>query len=560
MVPEYEPGGGGYCVMTHSLSSLWEDFQHLKNIWTNSNAGLPLVRYTGAQYKFYQSASTDYCVEIIRCYPMSDFKYTHADINPSRMLLKRNVIRVPSRKTVQRKKPYKLYKVKPPAQLMNKWYFQKDLCDIPLVMIMATAVSFTEPYGASKWESNNLTWTCLNPRLFHNQNFQNPSLTTGYQPKANTYLYVNGVDTTKPTKVSQLIYLGNTKEYTTGKAGNIQTNTNWGNIFHDQYLSGHEHTIYSSTYSPISLSSDTGDISSKLTELAEPLLVKVRYNPIKDTGSANMLYLSSNYAGQYWEPPQNPNIIYEGFPLYDLIFGYIDWQEKVHEVQKITENQIVTIRSDFFNEKFTAYIPLDQYFIHGYSPYRFEEEKQPKITAYDMNHWYPCVRFQTESLNALGLTSPGAVKSPYNNYLQAFFSYKYFFKWGGCPKTLEKPYDPCSQPKWNLPSNLYEGIQIQNPGTNPETELQSFDWRRDFVKQKSIDRIKAYTQPDETLQIFTDSKCNPPILRQTSETTSESEEEKEDKTSIQEQIHRLRHQQQRLKRRILNRLKLQNLE
>nr|UGV38573.1 MAG: ORF1 [TTV-like mini virus]UGV38627.1 MAG: ORF1 [TTV-like mini virus] len=560
MVPEYEPGGGGYCVMIHSLSSLWEDFQHLKNVWTASNAGLPLVRYLGAQYKFYQSATTDYCVQIIRCYPMSDFKYTHADINPSRMLLKKNVIRVPSRKTVQRKRPYKTVRVRPPAQLTNKWYFQKDICDTPLVMILATAVSFTEPYGASNWESNNLTWTCLNPKLFHFQNFQNPSVTTGYQPKPNTFLYVNGQSDTQPTQFSQLIYLGNSKEYTTGKQGDATNNANWGNIFHDQYLSGSEHTIYSSIYAPGTLKTDWDSKKSSLTKLAEPPLIKVRYNPMKDTGDSNSLYLCSNYAGQYWDPPENPNIIYSGFPLYDLIFGYLDWQEKVHEVQKILENQVCVFKSDFFNEKFTAYIPLDKYFIHGYSPYRFDDDRQPKITAFDHSHWYPCVRFQTESLNALGQTSPGAVKTLYHNYIQAFFRYKYYVKWGGCPKTLEKPYDPCSQPKWNLPSNLYEGIQIQNPGTAPETELQSFDWRRDYVKQKSIERIKKYTPTDEILQIVTDSKCNAPVLRQASETSSSSEEEEKDQTPLQDQIHRLRKQQQHLKRRILNRLKIQNLK
>ncbi len=98
-VPEEEPGGGCYAVLTHSLGSLWEDFEHLRNIWTVSNAGLPLTRYLGCNLYFYQSEYTDYAVEIFSCLPMKDYKYTHADIAPNRMLLKKNTIKVPSRNT-----------------------------------------------------------------------------------------------------------------------------------------------------------------------------------------------------------------------------------------------------------------------------------------------------------------------------------------------------------------------------------------------------------------------------------------------------------------------------
>lgn len=88
-VPFEEPGGGGYFVIAISLASLWEDFEHLRNVWTTSNAALPLVRYMGCTFHFYQSQYTDYAVEINNCFPMKDFKYTHADIAPNRMLLKK---------------------------------------------------------------------------------------------------------------------------------------------------------------------------------------------------------------------------------------------------------------------------------------------------------------------------------------------------------------------------------------------------------------------------------------------------------------------------------------
>ena len=112
---------------------------------------------------------------------------------------------------------------------------------------------------------------------------------------------------------------------------------------------------------------------------------------------------------------------------------------------------------------------------------------------------------------------------------------KYFFhfKWGGCPKTLEKPYDPCSQPDWTIPRNLYEGLQIENPGTSPETILQSFDWNRDYIKTKAIERIKKHTKTDDSLQIVSESKRSVPAMYFTEKTqTSDTETSEEKKQNI----------------------------
>ncbi len=85
--------------MIETLGSLWEDWEHLKNVWTSSNAALPLVRYIGTTVIFWQSPYTDYIVQVDNCWPLIDTKYKHADSAPNRMLLKRNVIKVPSLET-----------------------------------------------------------------------------------------------------------------------------------------------------------------------------------------------------------------------------------------------------------------------------------------------------------------------------------------------------------------------------------------------------------------------------------------------------------------------------
>lgn len=556
-VPIDEPGGGGYTVMIHSLSSLWEDFQHLDNIWTASNAGLPLVRYRGVNLYFFQSAYIDYAVEINNCLPMLDGKYTHADIAPNRMILKRHTIKIPSIETKRLRKPYKKVRVKPPPQMQDKWYFQKEICNIPLVMIMATAIDLRNPFGKSDWKSNNITLKCLNPDVFHRHDWGTKNPTQGYFPKPNLYLYAHYnplIHDGQTLDNKDAVYLGNTQEYTYGNKGSqdkvSENYSDWGNIFMPQYLNG-DRPVFSTQWPPSQWNLDTNK-NTKANLYTDPFILIFRYNPDKDTGDQNSLYMVPNYQGDYYEPPENRNILFTGFPLFDMIWGYIDWQEKVHEVQNILEHQLIVFRSPWLNEKKSAYIVLDEHILEGKGPYGVE------LSNFHKNHYYPKVQFQVETLNNICLSGPGCCRSPYNNYLQAKMKYVFKMKWGGCPRTLEKPYDPCSQPDWNIPRNFYGGLQIQNPRTNPQTEIQDFDWRRDYVKKSTIERIKKYTDTDETLQIFTEPRSSAAVLRETSpdrETTStDSSSDEEETKTLQKQISQLRKRQHKLKLLLRHRL------
>nr|UGV37166.1 MAG: ORF1 [TTV-like mini virus] len=552
-VPPGEPGGGGWTLMIETLSSLWEDWEHLKNIWTTSNAGLPLVRYMGVYLTFFQSEYTDYIVQVENCLPMIDTKYKHADSAPNRMLLKRNVIKVPSLQTRRKKKPFKKVFIPPPSQFTNKWYFQNEICRIPLVMITAVSCDFRYPFCASSCASNNLTLRCLNIKFFQFHNFDQYPPTVGYQPKPETYMYsTSGNPDSKPTE-NTLIYLGDTKTNTPGQAKNKDDHkktVNWGNPFWHHYIDG-SIKVWTGTNAPTAQAST---IINGLSEMTEPYFFTFRYNPERDKGDSNRIYLIENFKNTGWLPPQNKNLIMEGFPLYDICWGYVDWEEKLHDIQNIDQHYMFAIQTDQFNEPLQAYVPLDPFFITGHGPY------EAPITNYDNNHWHPKQRFQTKSINDICLTGPGCARSPFGNYVQAKFKYDFRLKWGGCPKTLEQPYDPCSQPNWTIPNNLQERLQVTNPESKPQTELYDFDWRRDYVSQKAIKRIQKYTEPDENLQIFTGSNLEPPILRQTQTSSSETEEtSEEEQVPIETQILKLKRQQRKLKHRIRQRLTLQNI-
>lgn len=90
--------------MALSLSSIYEDYQHLQNIFTSSNAGLPLVRYKGVRLTFYQHQYTDYVVEVDNCWPMLDTPLKHPNSQPARMLMSKKKIIMPSIETKPLKK------------------------------------------------------------------------------------------------------------------------------------------------------------------------------------------------------------------------------------------------------------------------------------------------------------------------------------------------------------------------------------------------------------------------------------------------------------------------
>nr|UGV34846.1 MAG: ORF1 [TTV-like mini virus] len=550
-VPINQPGGGGWGLLVFSLGSLYEDYDHLNNIWTTSNAGLPLVRYTGCQFKFYQTENTDYIVTYDTCWPMVDTPHTHADSSPFRMLVKRHKIVMPSKQTKNRKRPYKKVKIKPPHQMTNRWYFQKDICNTPLVMLTATAVQLTTPFANINELSNNITFYSLNTFIFQNPNFEHPPETTGYSHKIlNGFsMYLYATTTKKPANADSdtnafkewlktLIFLGNPRENKQGKPlGEIltqNTKSNWGNPFYHRYLEiGDEddvsYTIYTSQCTTINIinkiqgqNPDTVKATNFQT-ITGPIIYTLTYNPEKDTG-LNKIYLLKTWGPATLDEPEDQNLIFEGFPLPNLTWGWTDFVKKLNKINDLDRHSLLLIKTKNFNDNtLNVFMPIDLDFIQGHDPYQPDKENSYQTDNYNYNNWFPKVQFQDQTINEIATSQPA---SPHKNeYLQAFCNYKFYFKWGGCPKTLEKAYDPCLQSKWTTPDNIQGRLTIQNPNTAPETELYCWDWDKDYVKDSAIARIQEYTKTVEPFISITETKFQPKaIKKQEKDKTTEEEE------------------------------------
>nr|UGV37293.1 MAG: ORF1 [TTV-like mini virus] len=555
-VPEKQPGGGGWSIQILSLDSVFEDYQHLQCIWTKGNAGLPLVRYMGTKFTLYQSQETDYIFKWDNCWPMVDTIHTHADSAPFRMLQTKHKVVIPSLNTKKRRKPYKKVFVPPPAQMLNKWYFQKEICKTPLVMFTTTAVSLTFPFADPKAKSNNVTVLCINPYIFKNPDFQHYG-TTGYSPKSTEdgkplYLYGSNTPNVTYEKLRNngnkpvITALVDTKNHTPGtplnNSNSLSIDKVAGNPFHEEWTSGDQY-IYFSLMTP----TEMRNLIISHTEPSEPnkrsitntgeIIYTFRYNPDKDDGSTNKQYIVSTASGNKIQPPQNENHILSGFPFPYMLWGWTDWIKKLGETPNFDTNKLVVLESKAFNDTtIPLFIPIDPQFVHGFDPYSDLTEQNHTISSYNAKNWFPRYEYQKYTINEICLSGPACPRPPWNHYLQALCKYTMYFKWGGCPKTLEKAYNPCSQSIWPTPDNQYGRPQVQNPNIFPQTELYSWDWQKDYVTEEAIARIKKYTDIDPTILSITGSKANPPPLQKTQKQNEDEEEEKK----LQFQLHQLR--------------------
>lgn len=561
IVPEHWNGGGGWSQLKFSLGSLWEQRQIVRNVWTKSNIALPLVRYLGCSFKFYRTLDVDYIVMYNRCFPMVDTEPKHTNAQPSAMLMYKHKILVPSYKTAPHKrKPYIRKRIKPPAQLQNRWYFQKDVCDTGLVMLTTTAADFQRYFQNPKAVSNNITITCLNTTVFQSRNFQQTELgTTFWGPKQDYYLYgtLNGHEETAQLK--DLVFLGQTQTYTAGEPiGMEDWNTysqertrtiKFGNIFDTTYLHGTKNVwVGGAQQSPDKLfaSKDNNErtklAKEKLTLMSQPILVKCRYNPNKDTGIGNEIYFLKNTRNErLWDAPTDPKLVLTGYPLWLAWWGWPDWQKKLHIMQQIDLNYIAVFKTTCIPEKLPGYVPIDYEFTEGKSPY--ETDIQYPLPS-DSQHWYPRFKYQMRSIDDICKSGPGTIKTSTNS-IEAHCSYSFYFKWGGCPKQLENIEDPCNQPKYPIPSNQLQTVEIQDPISSPTKELYQFDFRRHIITASAAERIKKDSKP--TTSLFTDAT-------KWSANAHQSETEEEDETPTQETetetLKQLLLQQQRDQRRL----------
>nr|UGV38967.1 MAG: ORF1 [TTV-like mini virus] len=578
--PEHFPGGGGFSITNFTLAGLYELHDHDLNWWTKSNCKLPLIRYLYCKLRLYRQYETDYVFRYLRCYPMKSTNILYMSMQPSMMMMNTHTIFVPCIKDNPKKKPYVNVKIMPPEQMTTKWYFQHDLANTPLLTTLCSAASFTRYYTSSDAISTTIGFFTLNTNIFQTHNYQYFP-TTGWHPKNQNYMWAlkNGTHDYQNEEVQNLIYLGNTGPYEKGHTINecIPSNTTegadewqkklneyfsnkkwWGNPFVTEYLT-QEVTVLYSTLSPSELRTQhkfknkTDKLGTSWQLYSDPLIYYCRYNPLEDTGKDCSIYLLPNLRDESdLRPLINDKLKNQGFPLWLLTFGWLDWQKQQSEVQQIDINYLNVLTCPTITPKLQYYIPIDKGFLNKTSPYQPEHV----LSRSDTQHYYVKTAFQLQTINLIGSSGPGIVKLQGEKSCEAKMEYRFHFKLGGCPAAMEQVCDPTEQPKYPIPSNLTETNSLQNPETPPEYFLYSFDQKRDQLTKSAIERITKDWETKESTSTFTGSKLQLPTTSRESPPTSDETTSEEEEETLQQKLNKQRRKQRLLKLKILSLLKL----
>lgn len=559
-VPEHLPGGGGWSCKVWSLSALYDAFKHCRNVWTGSNHNLPLVRYLGCKYKLYQSHTQDYTFKYQNHFPMVATMESYNAAQPSMLMMDNRTKKIPSKTTKQRRKPYTIVRIKPPAQMQNKWYFAHDISHTPLLLTYASACSFDNYFISTKSLSDNCNIILLRTGIFNNTNFQNKgnnpySPTTAGTQQVYLYATAHNKQSDNSYSVKDLILLGNTSTNTGGFAysdaqkpiSNWNEMTSkaqlmWGNPFYKEYISNTgTYTIMTSTVNWASLinKGENGKLSNTEYTEVDALYETIRYSPNRDNGEGNMCYFKPvNKHENSWDPPADQSLVNHGFPLWILLWGYSDFIKRTEKYKNLETDYALVFTSPHTTPPRTKAVMLNHSFIIGNSP--FENE----FNILDYNRWHPCLQMQYTAINQICETGPGTPKLGDRKTTEAKAQYTFYFKFGGNPPKMSEIEDPGEQHSYPIPNNLIGRTTIESPTEPIHTFLYNFDTKRDILTTKAAKRItKDYETKKSLFTDGTNPKQEEIYYPQKKKAT---EKEKEALQSIIEQLQ----QQHILKRRI----------
>lgn len=469
--------GGGFAHAVFSLNYLFEEFQLFKNYWSHTNNGFDLVRYTGASIKFYRHVYADFIVSYSRSYPMTVTKLSFPSTYPLRLLLSRHRFLVPSLKSrPNMKKPYIKKKVKVPKLMSNKWFFTKDFSDVGLLHLKASVINLQGSYLKPNTDNNCCGILILNYNLFQNVGFD---LTT-YTLKHRIYYFKKEGTQQKAYSIKKLTYSPE-------------------GIFYSQYLLGNTTVFYKKDDTLITDGTAVTDLSQWEPI---PLLLQCRYQPARDTGEGNVVFIESTHSSN-WDIPRQDEFKLENLPMYIALFGFVDWMDKYFHEAGIYDHYCIALKSkyiygfDFTLPKDQVIIPISLYFQSGQGEYG----SPPLIDT--QQRWIPTIRRQLSVINDIVNTGPYS-GVPQGKGFDLPIEYKFYFKWGGTVVNLQNIQDPSKQETFPVPRDQFDRIQIKNPAGTQSAEFHYWDYRRGILTKKALKRV-LQDSADESLS-STDSE------------------------------------------------------
>nr|UHS18328.1 MAG: hypothetical protein [Gammatorquevirus sp.] len=549
-VPPKVPWGGGFAIEQYNLKYLYEEYQFHNNIWTASNILKDLVRYLGVRIEAYRHPETDFILAYSRQPPWDLTKFTFMGCHPHQMLLEKHKRIVYSLASKPQGKYSIKFKIRPPKQMISKWFFSKEFCPKNLFQIKGAALNLRYSFLSPKNENRLATIYSLNT-----QYYKEPDWGATHPIGTETYY--------KPThglKVPQK-YEIQVKGQTALQTREIPTSDQ---ITHYSYAD--------------SVSYDKGWFKSEFL-LAKNLLynggraialhqvIAGRYNPTKDSGNGNLIYCVSITA-QNWKVPESNELVVAGVPLWLGLHGYLSYIIATRKLSFL-ELHVICLKSPAIHcypeiGGCDIWVPIDYTYMLGKMPY----DQTP--TDRQKQYWYPTINWQLQTLNTIVETGPFTPQYSEitNSTWELKLGYQFYFKWGG-PQTQDPEItNPAELQTYDVPDKITQRLQIANPAKlSTESILHPWDWRRGFVKERALKRMCDHLETDSEFEPSPAKMCKEKSRKGALPQCREKEEEEiqtcllslseknicqeEDPTTIQQLIKQQQQQQLELKRSIL---------
>nr|UHM26863.1 MAG: ORF1 [Torque teno midi virus] len=475
------PGGGGFGAELFTLEYLYQEWIARKNIWTKSNDYKDLVRYTGCSFRFFRHPTTDFIVAYNRQPPFLLEKDYYNDLHPASLILQKHHRIIPSLKRKPFGKLYTKLKIKPPKQMITKWFFQQDFAEQGLFTLHAAACDLGWSYYGRNSQSRCLTLYALNTKFFANQNWA--AAQTGTQMY---YPYNNWphdglkfwLTDTKGQHSSNIIAPKDYKEAVSYSCG----------FFSNKVLQATKIT---------NPNVQNYDDQTGYNEL--PITV-IRYNPDDDNGQGTVVWLTSTLINSHWEKPQLTYDIIAGKPLWLAFYGFQNWIQKQHKDKGWLLSGFFVVQCPAIRllsgHAQTTFPLIDLDFIKGNLPYG------ETITPAKKALWYPNVENQVVSINSIVQAGPYIPKYAYlkESTWELTYNYNFYFKWGG-PHVSDQPVqNPKTQGKYDVPDKISQAVQVSDPLKQKyKAMLREWDYRRDIVTTTALKRMSKHLQTDSSV-------------------------------------------------------------
>uniref|UniRef100_A0AAU8H5Y9 Capsid protein n=1 Tax=Gammatorquevirus homidi2 TaxID=3048387 RepID=A0AAU8H5Y9_9VIRU len=489
--PPKAPGGGGFACMQFSLGYLYEQYKFRNNIWTKSNIARDLCRYLRVKFTFYRHPETDFIVRYDRQPPFNIEPLTYPLCHPQNLLLGKHKIIILSKSSKPNGKAKKVKVIKPPKQMITKWFFQHQFAAAPLLQLTAAAANLQYAHIGCCNKNAIVTFKALNPGFYKNGNWaQHQGETRPYTPYVGTPIDLYFWDTTQWPKEC----LEETTDATFIKQHSLKVTP----------TSYTQSIGYSTGYfarQVLNAVLVTRDLNKQHWQAALPTIT-CRYNPAKDTGKGNTVWLHSNLTASYDKPTSDKTVIIQGIPIWMALYGWLSYVQHVKGAPDFYISYTCCIESPAIDVSSTpgattTIIPIDDTFMRGQPPYGQD------LSNFDITHWYPDIYNQAETLNNLVTVGPYIPKynQTRNSTWELHTFYEFLFKWGG-PEITEPPVaDPSSQPVYDAFDKQPGSVQIRNPFHQKyESIIHPWDYRRGILKSAALKRIADNMSTESSFQ------------------------------------------------------------